>query len=182
MDHVDNDKVVRALNFHGQQLTSLLKDQPLFRHLDLKAVDYHLYHKRSRELRLEDRGRRLILHNFISQNAESLFRKQDVSSKAAPSQASVSDDILPPIETFVAKHLSKDDRLRHFLELAQEGDVLLCSSVSKNQAGLLLSVLCFDPESSKTRAVFDLGLKCFCPAAEIVPAEDGRGFDTVRFF
>ena len=61
-----NDLVVRALNYHGQQLTSFVKETKLFEHLDTKNVDYHLYHQRSRELRMEDRGKRLLLHRYIN--------------------------------------------------------------------------------------------------------------------
>ena len=42
---VSSELVVRALNYHGQQLTSFLKESPLYEGLDLRAVDYHLYHQ-----------------------------------------------------------------------------------------------------------------------------------------
>ena len=61
---VSNDLIVQALNYHGQQLTSFVKETKLFEHLDMKNVDYHLYHQRSRELRMEDRGKRLLLHRY----------------------------------------------------------------------------------------------------------------------
>ncbi len=35
--------VSRALNYHGQQLTSFMKDSEICRQIDLKNVDYHLY-------------------------------------------------------------------------------------------------------------------------------------------
>ena len=60
-----NDLAVRALNYHGQQLTSFMKETKFFEHLDMKNVDYHLYHQRSRELRMEDRGKRLLLHRYV---------------------------------------------------------------------------------------------------------------------
>ena len=65
---VNNDLVTRALNYHGQQLTSFFKETPVFHDLDLKNVDYHLYHQRSKELRMEDRGKRLLLHRFAYLN------------------------------------------------------------------------------------------------------------------
>jgi hypothetical protein len=74
MSKINNDLVVRALNFHGQPLTSFLKDLPEFRNLDLRKVDYGLYHTRSKELRVEDRGRRLLLHRFITQNLTTVFK------------------------------------------------------------------------------------------------------------
>ena len=61
---ISNDLVTRALNYHGQQLTSFFKETPVFHDLDLKNVDYHLYHQRSKELRMEDRGKRLLLHRY----------------------------------------------------------------------------------------------------------------------
>ena len=60
-----NDLVVRALNYHGQQLTSFIKETKISEHIDMKNVDYHLYHQRSRELRMEDRGKRLLLHRQV---------------------------------------------------------------------------------------------------------------------
>jgi len=176
MESVNNDMVVRALNYHGQQLTNFMKDQPVFRHLDLKGVDYHLYLSRSKELRMEDRGRRLMLHKFIAQNTETLFRKQEGGSSSGAHAVSC-EDVVPPIETFVTKYVSKDDRVRRFYELVDEGDVLYCTIASKNVSGVLLNVLCFAPESGKARVVLDLGIKCFCPAAEMVPAEEGRFYD-----
>ena len=62
---ISNDLVVRALNYHGQQLTSFMKEKTVYQKLDLKNVDYHLYHQRSRELKMEDRGKRLLLHRLI---------------------------------------------------------------------------------------------------------------------
>ena len=44
---INNDMAVRALNYHGQQLTSFLKDEPMFMHLDLRNVDYHMYQVRT---------------------------------------------------------------------------------------------------------------------------------------
>ena len=62
---ISNDLITRALNYHGQQLTSFFKETPVFHDLDLKNVDYHLYHQRSKELRMEDRGKRLLLHRYM---------------------------------------------------------------------------------------------------------------------
>ena len=62
LECLSSDLVVRALNYHGQQLTSFIKETNIYGQLDMKNVDYHLYHQRSRELRMEDRGKRLLLH------------------------------------------------------------------------------------------------------------------------
>ena len=181
---VNNDLVVRALNYHGQQLTSFMKDQPIFRHLDLKGVDYHMYHNRSRELRMEDRGRRLLLHRFISQNLESLFKIKNPEDKpATAARASIENSsLVPPMETFMAKVLSREDRILHFFNLPHEGDILYCSVMSKNINGLLLNVLCFAPESGKARLLVDLGIRCFCPAAEMVPGEEGKNYEQESIF
>lgn len=42
---LNSELVVRALNYHGQQLTSFLKEKPVYNCLDLRNVDYHLYHQ-----------------------------------------------------------------------------------------------------------------------------------------
>ena len=66
--NLTNLRIVQSLNYHGNQLTSFLKDLPEFRNLDLRNVDYGLYQRRSKEFGMEDRGRRLLIHRFISQN------------------------------------------------------------------------------------------------------------------
>ena len=71
---VDNDLVVQSLNYHGNDLTKFLKDLPDFRNLNFSTVDYSLYQNRSKEVRTEDRGRRLLLHRFVTQNFNSIFR------------------------------------------------------------------------------------------------------------
>ena len=71
---VENSLVVQAMNYHGQNLTNFLKDLPEFRNLDLSKVDYNLYQRRSKELRTEDRGRRMLVHRFITQNFNTLFK------------------------------------------------------------------------------------------------------------
>ena len=71
---IENSLVVQAMNYHGQNLTNFLKDLPEFRHLDLARVDYHLYQRRSKDLRTEDRGRRMLVHRFITQNFNTLFK------------------------------------------------------------------------------------------------------------
>ena len=72
---VDNDLVVQSLNYHGNDLTKFLKDLPDFRNLNFATVDYSLYQNRSKEVRTEDRGRRLLLHRFVTQNFNSIFRQ-----------------------------------------------------------------------------------------------------------
>ena len=71
---MNNALVVQALNYHGNNLTSFLKDLQEFRTLSFDDVDYALYQSRTKEVRAEDRGRRLLLHRFITQNFSSLFR------------------------------------------------------------------------------------------------------------
>ena len=71
---VDNDVVVQTLNYHGQALTNFIKNLPEFQTLQLGGVNYGLYNNRSRELRTEDRGRRLLVHQFIANQFNPLFR------------------------------------------------------------------------------------------------------------
>ena len=77
---IDNELVTQSLNYHGYQLTGFLKDLPEFRNLDLKNVDYSLHKSRSKEVRQEDRGRRLLHHRFITQNFRSLFRYDNITT------------------------------------------------------------------------------------------------------
>merc|ERR1719270_2096596 len=181
---VNNDLVVRALNYHGQQLTSFFKDTKVFEELDLKNVDYHVYHQRSKELRMEDRGKRLLLHRFISQHAEKLFQENSNSSSGYGNVRLDNDQVeelaalLPPYEVFTNVH--EDDRCRHFFDSIVAGDVLLCRVVQKSMSGLMLTVLCLDPVTDKSRYIEDLRIRCFCPSGEMVPASDPR--DPVRSY
>jgi len=47
-------------------------------------------------------------------------------------------------------------------------------------SGLMLSVLCLDPITSKSRFIEDIKIRCFCPSAEMIPASDPR--DPVRSY
>ena len=165
----------------------------------MKNVDYHLYHQRSRELRMEDRGKRLLLHRFISQNSEKLYRESTV----VEDQTNIKLDndlveehaaLLPPFEVFTNVH--EDDRCRHFFDVStfatisvdllesfdfyccvsvqtiKVGDSLMCRVGQKSMSGLMLSVLCLDPVTNKSRYIEDLKIRCFCPAPEMIPASD----------
>ena len=44
----------------------------------------------------------------------------------------------------------------------------------------MLSVLCLDPITSKSRFIEDIKIRCFCPSAEMIPASDPR--DPVRSY
>lgn len=157
---MNTDLLVRSINYHGQQLTGFLQEKPVFRNLDLGALDYHLYHQRSKELRMEDRGRRMLLHRFISQGVGGLFdaRPQLPPPPAQVPPSVISDgngtdltSVLPPMETFLM--VDKEDRTRHFFETISEGDVLFARVAAKNNSGLMLTVLAFAGPTSKSRCV-----------------------------
>ena len=100
-----------------------MKETKLFEHLDMKNVDYHLYHQRSRELRMEDRGKRLLLHRFISQNSDKLYRESPVvedqtNIKLENDLVEEHAALLPPFEVFTNVH--EDDRCRHFFDVSKE--------------------------------------------------------------
>ena len=169
---IQNDLLVRALNFHGQQLTSLIKDEAIFRELELKNVDYHLYQTRCPELRMEDRGYRLDLHRFIATNMIKIFKEnqkacsnvkltEPVDGKCTTNNqgAQVKDENsewnqkkdtqhllsanMPPYEMFASKLIDKEDRLRHVFEVISVSDVIYCRVAALNASGLLLNVCCF---------------------------------------
>ena len=58
------------------------------------------------------------------------------------------------------------------------GDVILCRVVQKSMSGLMLSLLCLDPVTNKSRYIEDLRIRCFCPSGEMIPASDPK--DPVR--
>ena len=121
-----------------------------------------------------------LLPKSFCQNVLEQFRKDDTASEAPVVTKSHFDDRLPPIEAFLPQNVSKEDRVRRFYELLRDGDILFCSIAMKNSFGLLLDVLCFASESGKSRVLHDLDLKCFCPEAEMRPADVGKTFEKVR--
>ena len=56
----------------------------------------------------------------------------------------------------------------------------MCRVVQKSMSGLMLSVLCMDPVTNKSRYIEDLKIRCFCPSGEMVPACDPK--DPVRSY
>ena len=69
---------------------------------------------------MEDRGKRLLLHRFISQNAEKLFKdtpatKTNFNLKLDNDQIEELAALLPPFEAFTNVH--EDDRCKHFFEV-----------------------------------------------------------------
>ena len=81
-NQLENDLVVQSLNYHGQKLTNFMQDLPEFCNLKLNNVDYNLYRSRSKELRVEEQGRRMLLHRFIAQNCATIFRFAYIFSDA----------------------------------------------------------------------------------------------------
>ncbi len=64
---LDDELLQRALNYHGQQLTGFVADSALGRAGGVgqnvfRNINYHLYQSRSKELRMEDRGKRMLVH------------------------------------------------------------------------------------------------------------------------
>ena len=125
-------------------------------------------------MRMEDRGKRLLLHRFISQKAERLF-KHSVGPGSGGGKGEARDQVeehaalLPPLEVFA--DINEDDRCRHFFEVIAPGDTVLGRVVSMSSSGLMLSVLCMDPSTGKSRHIEDAKIRCFCPAAECVPPD-----------
>ena len=65
---------------------------------------------------MEDRGKRLLLHRFISQNMVGLFKEPaalETGRKMLDNEAHSA--LLPPFESFTDIH--EDDRSRHFFEV-----------------------------------------------------------------
>lgn len=175
---MNRDLLIRSLNYHGQQLTSFLQNTSpkLLETNDVKHIDYHLYLSRSKELRMEDRGKRLLLHRFIAQNVEGVFglNHDEVSRPAPlkpwekpPGQVDLND--IPPLDTFLTSSVPTQARAVHFFDLIGPEDIVYCRIGARNTSGLLLTVEGFHPFSGKSRFCPDLSVKCFCPAEEMAP-------------
>ena len=204
---IQNDLLIRSLNFHGQQLTSIIKDEPIFRELDLKNVDYHLYQARYSELKMDERAFRLDLHRFIAGNINQLFKDDKHKLKKLNYEESNqhSDDQLqtkdkreklsanmPPYEVFAARYIDPEDRLRHLFEILEVNDVLFCKVTALNSSGLLLNACSFaginlstplnKKDKTKLRYIEDLKVKCFCPADELVGTHETLEKGRVRSY
>jgi len=173
--------IAHSVNYHGQQLTSFFKDSAMSSKLDMKKVDYHVYQQRSKTMKLEDRGKRLLIHRFIAQKAEALFQPESGHEhRASLGMENVEDHaaIIPPIEVF--SNIDPDTRTKHVLRGLCVGEPLLCKVQNVSNSGLVLQLVAMDPVSGKSRHVEDLKIKGFCPAAEITAGNEYRNEDIVR--
>ena len=77
---------------------------------------------------MEDRGKRLLLHRFISQKVDKLFTEQEEEAAGARRevrhQVEEHAALLPPLEAFA--EVDEDDRCRHFFDLVAPGDTIYC--------------------------------------------------------
>jgi len=163
-----SDLVVQSLNFHGQQLTSFMKETNSCKNIDVKRVDYHLYQQRSRELKLEDRGKRLLLHRFIAQKSDSLF----VPGMGKASRVTLENDhtedhmaLLPPMELFA--QIPPEDRAKQFFAGVSVGDIVYCRIQRRAATGLIVLAIVLDPLTGKSRHIEDAMIKGFCPTSEL---------------
>lgn len=147
---VRGDLVVRAINYHGQKLASFLKDEPIFRDLDFRSIDYHLFSQRSvRDFRVD--SDRSCLFRFISGKLPHLFGRRELGGqKRSPpgpgprNQEFLRSAILPPLESLAFPgEFTKENRLVHFFDTSLATcDVVYCRVTALNVSGLLLTVSC----------------------------------------
>ncbi len=121
-DPLSRDLLHRALNWHGQQLTSFIQqaggDSFARASEAARGLDYHLYHSRGRELGAEGRGQRLLLHRFVAQNLDGLFAERhtaeaEETASGGGGSARMEDTMTtPPLETFLENSVDPDKRLQ----------------------------------------------------------------------
>lgn len=95
---LDPTLVTQCLNFHGQQLQKIWESERGENELakiGVGQLDYAAYQARQKHLMFQDRGKRLILHQFIAKEANALFdasnKVPDTSTQSA-GEPNVNDD------------------------------------------------------------------------------------------
>ena len=58
------DLLTQSLNYHGSELTSLVRRSSVFEELDPKRLNYQIYTKRSKDL-VDGRAQRGALHQYV---------------------------------------------------------------------------------------------------------------------
>lgn len=73
---MDPSLVSKSLNFHGQQLQKMWEgergDNDIPK-IGVSQLDFAAYQSRQKHLSFQDRGKRVMLHQFIAKEAPSLF-------------------------------------------------------------------------------------------------------------
>ncbi|GLG97925.1 Uncharacterized protein GBIM_04587 [Gryllus bimaculatus] len=165
--NLSSELIVRALNFHGQQLQRLWEgergegDLPK-QGVDVKELDFDVYQQRQKHLSFQDRGKRLKLQQFIVKKAAALFDTSFVQPSGESKEKQPNDEdcyaVMPPYETFL--QMDKQTRQKRFLQNLKRGDIVICSITGKSVPGMMLKVLCTDGEHGRYAA--DLNVKVLC--------------------
>lgn len=102
---LDPTLVTQCLNFHGQQLQKIWESErgeSELSKIGVGQLDYATYQARQKHLMFQDRGKRLILHQFIAKEANALFdASNNVTETSTQSTSTVEpnvndDSMYPP--------------------------------------------------------------------------------------
>ncbi|ERL87322.1 tetratricopeptide repeat protein 14 homolog isoform X2 [Dendroctonus ponderosae] len=178
MEHLNSHLILRAVNFHGQQLQKLWEgefgDNDLARR-GIKDLNFQVYGQRQKNLSFQDRGKRLKLQQFIVKKSGIIFTMHPSGFKSQ-TDIPISEDlfaITPPIEIYI--NADRQKRLLFFTENVKVGDLILGTIVSKQQSGMMLKVLCTAGNDGVVKYAADINIKAFCPVANVIPAVDRKG-------
>lgn len=123
MEHLNSHLILRAVNFHGQQLQKLWEgefgDNDLARR-GIKDLNFQVYGQRQKNLSFQDRGKRLKLQQFIVKKSGIIFAMHPSGFKSQP-DIPVSEDlfsITPPIEIYI--NADRQKRLLFFTEVSEQ--------------------------------------------------------------
>ncbi|CAG0883424.1 unnamed protein product [Darwinula stevensoni] len=168
----------QVLNFHGQQLKKILDDEhgelmQLFPNKN--SLDFHVYQQRVKELGMEDRGKRLKLHQFISSKLCDLYiplSKEEEQKKSLIELCtqSVKDAyaVMPPLEHFL--RISKHERKDRILEGLEKGDLVVGTVFHSIHQKYLIRVHALD--GPKARFISDINLKGSLHVQSIPPGQE----------
>lgn len=90
---LDPKLVAQSLNFHGQQLQKLWENErgeDDLGNIGVPQLNFSTYQSRQKYLPFQDRGKRLMLHQFIAKEAPALFDASQLSE--IPSSTTTSEN------------------------------------------------------------------------------------------
>lgn len=172
--------MAQSISYHGQPLQKIWEGERGENDLQLMGFahpDFSIYQTRQKHLSIQDRTKRLKLHQFIAKKADFLFgihfsHSNDVH-KHDETYPENSFAIVPPFETFFPNKMDKIGRTKHFFEQIKVGDIVFATFISKTASVNFLKILC----TAEPNVLFtnDLNVKAFLPHNFTIPGVDRKG-------
>uniref|UniRef100_A0A1B6DD97 S1 motif domain-containing protein n=2 Tax=Clastoptera arizonana TaxID=38151 RepID=A0A1B6DD97_9HEMI len=171
---LSSDLIARSLNYHGQMLQKTWESEKSdnLQKMGINNLEFTVYQQRQKYLSFQDRGKRLKLQQFIVKKSNELFDPNVMQIEETRSRPVDSGHfaLMPPFGYFLS--LDKTSRLQHLFQILKIGDAIISNVTTKNNAGLILKVVCVGLEN--VYSVDDLNVKAFCPTSKLISAVDKK--------